>query len=346
MQHFHSIIVGQGIAGTTLAWRLLFGGDSFCVLNRVENSTSSLIAAGLISPITGQRLVKSWRWDEVWPEAQLFYERVSKELGETLLFKKAMVRIFSDQEEVDRFAKRQIPEYLQWMRLPDPPLNPAWFQNTLGSFEMPDAAQLNSRQYILRSRERFESLKAYHEVEHNLHEMLKVEKDGITIPSLGIKADRLFFCEGAEARFNPWFPKLRFNAAKGEVLTLRIPELLEDRMINRGIWLTPHEPTLFRCGSTYEWDQLDSTPTDAGKKQICEKLRGFMNLPFEIVDHQAAVRPVIDAGKPLIGYHPALHCLGFLNGLGSKGSLLAPFFSNQLLENRIDSEIDVARFLK
>ena len=59
-----AIIVGQGLAGTTLAWCLLEAGLSVLVTDREEEVTSSKIAAGLITPITGQRLALSWQVDK------------------------------------------------------------------------------------------------------------------------------------------------------------------------------------------------------------------------------------------------------------------------------------------
>jgi glycine/D-amino acid oxidase-like deaminating enzyme len=69
-----------------------------------------------------------------------------------------------------------------------------------------------------------------------------------------------------------------------------------------------------------------------------------------VVDHQAGVRPVIDAGYPALGRHPAYPQLAYFNGLGSKGSLLAPFFADQLVacllgEREPDPEVNVMRHL-
>ena len=50
------IIVGQGLAGTTLAWHLREAGQRVLVIDACEPVTSSKIAAGLITPITGQRV--------------------------------------------------------------------------------------------------------------------------------------------------------------------------------------------------------------------------------------------------------------------------------------------------
>ncbi len=87
---------------------------------------------------------------------------------------------------------------------------------------------------------------------------------------------------------------------------------------------------LFRVGSTYEWQQLDNRPTSQGRDEITAKLREFLRLPFEVIEHQAAVRPIHRNQYPVFGLHPQHDQLGYFNGLGSKGTLHAPYFASQL----------------
>ena len=81
LQQFDFLIVGQGLAGTALAWTLLRRGYRVLVVDRCDEITSSKIAAGLITPITGMRLVVSWRLDEFLPFATEFYRSVEQQTG-------------------------------------------------------------------------------------------------------------------------------------------------------------------------------------------------------------------------------------------------------------------------
>lgn len=59
---------------------------------------------------------------------------------------------------------------------------------------------------------------------------------------------------------------------------------------------------------------------------------------------------MIDAGYPVMGTHPTHPQLAYFNGLGSKGSLLAPFFAQQLAaclvgEGEVEPPLNVRRFL-
>ena len=73
------LILGQGLAGTTLAWQLRWRGFRVLILDRETEGTSSQIAAGLITPITGQRFVKRERYEELFASAEEFYRRVEAE---------------------------------------------------------------------------------------------------------------------------------------------------------------------------------------------------------------------------------------------------------------------------
>jgi glycine/D-amino acid oxidase-like deaminating enzyme len=172
----------------------------------------------------------------------------------------------------------------------------------------------------------------------------------VHLPPLGLEARTVVFCRGF-APADPLFGGIAFNAAKGEILTVRVPGLAEDRVVHRGVLLAPLGNELFRVGSTYTWDPLDSRPTPEGRAEIESKLRAFLKLPYEVIDHRAAVRPVIDAGYPVLGRHPAHPHRAYFNGLGSKGSLLAPFFANQLAahlcgEGAVEDRVNVSRYLK
>lgn len=162
------------------------------------------------------------------------------------------------------------------------------------------------------------------------------EPDGVRLPSLGVTAGHVVFCEGWAGRSNPWFPDLPFSPAKGEVLTLRIPELIERRVLHgSGVWLAPAGGDLFLAGSTYDRDDLTPTPTARGRDEIVGKLRQFLWLPFEVVGHRAAVRPATVGVRPLSGVHLTHPRLAYLNGLGSKGVLQAPLLAAELVERLV-----------
>lgn len=346
MKHVDFAIVGAGLAGTTLAWQLRRRGRSVLLIDREGGGSASRVAAGLITPVTGKRMAKSWRWDELFPAAVAFYREVEAELGATLLRERPALRLFADESERDAFARRA-GGMLAGLASPARDV-PGAFAAPFGGFEMPTAARLDVARYLDASREHFRRQGEYLTAELDPARDVELTAGGVRLPHLGIEAGGLVFCRGFAPDADPWFGGVRFNAAKGEILTLRIPDLTEQRVVHRGVWLAPAGGDVFRCGSTYTWDELDCEPTAAGRAEIEGKLRAFLRPPFEVIGHHAAVRPVIDAGFPALGRHPEFPQLAYFNGLGSKGSLLAPFFAGQLSllgEREPDAEVDVRRHL-
>ena len=349
LKSFDVIVVGQGLAGTALAWSLEWSGTRVLVIDRGSPVTSSKIAAGLITPITGQRLVKTWRLDELWPAAVSFYRRVEQVTGTSLFQQKPMVRLFQNGSEADFFARRvAASEFRELVRQPEPLFESNWFVSERGGFVMPSAGQLDVPQYLNVAREHFARASCYLTADLDPEHDLEIDSLGVSLPRLGVRAGRLIFCEGIDATSNPWFRSVRFKPAKGEILTVRIPGLNENRVVHRGVWLAPRGGELFRVGSTYEWQQLDNRPTAAGRDEILSLLREFLLLPFEVIDHQAAVRPIHLNQYPVVGLHPDHEQLGYFNGLGSKGTLHAPFFANhfaRVLSGKaiLDPEVDLNR---
>jgi glycine/D-amino acid oxidase-like deaminating enzyme len=68
-----------------------------------------------------------------------------------------------------------------------------------------------------------------------------------------------------------------------------------------------------------------------------------------VLGHKAAIRPATLERRPFLGFHPRYPAIGILNGMGTKGTSLAPFFANQLAQNivynfPVSPEADVHRF--
>ena len=336
---FDAIILGQGLAGTTLAWALRWRGLRFLIVDRDVAGTSSRIAAGLMTPITGSRLVKTWRWDQFWQVATEFYRRAEDELGTSFCFPNRLVRLIANASEQAYLDRRIASEFSGLVTRPQPLVDPRWFDDPLGGMEMIEGGRLNVAAYLLASRQRFTSDDQCVTADVDVNHDIELIPSGVRLPRLGLAARRLIFCQGIDGRGNSWFQHVRFNPAKGEILTLRIAGLNEERIVHRGVWLMPLGDGLFRAGATYEWNDLNSVPTPAGRDEICARLREFLRLPFEVIAHAAAVRPIVLHQYPVVGVHPHHQQLAFFNGLGSKGALQAPWLARHLAEFLFDGAL-------
>lgn len=336
MTEFDEIIIGQGLAGTTLAWQLLDRGRRVLVIDRAEAGTSSRLAAGLITPITGQRLTVSWRFPEFHSAAVNFYRSIEARTGSRLLHADGAVRLWQNERETEVFARRRADEagfaalVAELSPLPDA------ISTGPGGFEMPSAARLNVPLFLNVSRAEFQRHCAYCEADVDPADDLVVEPNGVGISRLGVFGQTVVFCQGIAATENSWFRGVEFDATRGEILTVAIPQLTERRTLHRGVWLASLGDGRFRLGATSRWDQLNEGPTEGGRDWLCTRLSEFLRGGFEIVGHDAGVRPIVKGRHPLLGRHPALPQLAYFNGLGSKGSLQAPAMAAQLAAHLVD----------
>lgn len=329
------LIVGLGLAGAALAWTMLRRGASVFVVDREEPRTSSRIAAGLMTCVTGQRLVKSWRWDELWPFAVEFYRGIEAETGTSLLDVGPMVRFLNTDSEREIFAKKRAGELAGLVReAPDLACDGRFHSSAAeGAIEILPGGRLRVADYLAVTREMLQRAESYRCADLSLPDDVELASDGIRIASLGLVVDRVVLCLGFAARGCAWLDWLRWNPARGEILTVDIPDLGEDRVVHAGVWIARQQGTRYRVGATYDWKSLDSGPTEAGRTELIGRLERVLRVPFEVVGHDSAVRPILHDLPPLIGPVPGVPNLAVFNGLGSKGTLQAPFFAEELLRS-------------
>ncbi len=355
-----TLIVGQGLAGSLLAWELLDRGQRLLVVDRDEEVTSSKVAAGIVTPITGKRLAPTWRGDEFWRYATSAYRRIENRCGRWFFHPAPIARLLASDDEERRWEKKRAEAVADRGegRLPTGTvpleIDAAIFHAERGGFEMPAAGWLDVPAFLEATR--------MHLLERLGYAIGKVDADEIEVGPKGVRwknidAGRVVFCQGWEGNRNRFFDWVPFRSAKGQILDLECPAAMtETRIINRAGWLLPLGGGKFRAGATYEWDFSDDAATRAtpgGRVEVEEKLRGMLRVPFVVTGQGAAVRPVIRESRALIGTHPAgelANRVGFFNGLGSKGVLNGPYFAAQLADHLVkgvplEAEVDLRRNL-
>lgn len=340
MRHVDFIIIGQGLAGTCLAWSLRARGASVVIIDNESPVSASRIAAGLMTPVTGQRLVKTWRFEELREAAWSFYHGIENTLGTNIIREATMLKVFQTPQELDYYERRRSdPGYQGLLSDICPP--PDQIFAPLGCCDLLRGGQLHVPRFLFQSRKHFQQDGSYLTADIKLPEDVVLNGHGVSLPRWGLNTDAILFCEGAAGPKNPWFTHIEYQLARGEMLTVRLDQWNKDRIVHGGVWVAPVDDIegrlgLSRIGATYDWSDFGSGPTAIGYHTLVERLKLLTHSTFEVVSHDTAVRPIVNHLHPVLGrhaLHPQLVCF---NGLASKGSLQAPYFADQLASHLID----------
>ena len=119
-------IIGQGLAGTCLAWELFDRGVAFEIVDR-ECGGSSRVAAGMINPVTGKNFQPSWRIAEFLPEAMAFYKSVEDRLGTKFWHPHPVLRLAADPKNWEKIrGKFSAEDVALWVIGEVPPPDDRW----------------------------------------------------------------------------------------------------------------------------------------------------------------------------------------------------------------------------
>ena len=353
------LVIGQGICGTFLSWWLEQAGLSYIVIDEERPATASRAAAGLINPVTGRRIVKTWMIDELLSFAMDTYAAISAGLqlnnNEPRLnyLKPATVIDFFPTPQMRLAFLKRLEEDPQYLALPTD--EHSWntqFRYDLG-YGMITSCYLADLPHLLPAfRDRLLQKGLLRQTIFN-HSSLIIEDKKVQYED--ITARYIIFCDGIESFHLPWFSRLPFAPNKGEALILDIPDLHSSApatpVFKKGMTLAPWKDNLFWIGSSYEWSFTDPNPTEIFRQRTEALLKDWLKPSFRILDHIASIRPATIERRPFIGFHPLHPAIGILNGMGTKGCSLAPYFAHQLVQHiahgaPIQPDVDVRRFTK
>jgi len=333
-----SIVLGQGIAGSTLAWFLHWAGHEVHVVDRGEPQTASKIAAGLITPITGQRFVKAEDFDRCRTISDSFYRKVEAVTGQKIFDEAPSVRMFRDDNEREFFLRDRLEQYQDEIELIS-------VKGTAVGFRMLKAARLRVQDYLTATREFFLQLGHFHDHSVNALTDIELRPDGVKLSPQGIECDRLIFCQGYQQQPNPWFPGIPDAPVRGEILKVRVPDRNDVAVEHRGYWFAPvlstalsrtqeeaHSPHEYLIGATYDRTNLKGPVDDSGRQELLSGLKEFQVGEFTVTDHFSAVRASTMQRRPIVAVHSEYRQLAILNGMGSRASQLAPVAAQELVE--------------
>ncbi|MEL7001401.1 MAG: FAD-dependent oxidoreductase [Bacteroidota bacterium] len=345
-QRVDYIVVGQGLAGTALSKILIKNGKKIALIDQETEKTSSKVAAGLYNPVTGRKLVRTWKADKLFPFMIQFYQGLEKSEGSDFMVDLPIYRPFlSIEQQNEWMAKSAAEEYALFVRKNYAHSKYDQVMNDFGGVELAHSGYLNVPKYLKVLRSSFEKLDVLMSTNFDFS-LLNIYNDKVVYQHL--EASKIIFCEGPRAVENPFFNWLPFRCVKGEVLDLK-SELEIDNIVNRGVFVIPKEKGLFKVGSNYDNNDMSWHATHKARKEIVGKLEQLVTCRYNIVSQKAGIRPATKDRKPFIGLHPKFETVGIFNGLGAKGVSLAPYFAQQFYnylehDEQLDTEVNISRY--
>ena len=340
------LVIGHGICGAWLGYYLEKAGIPFHVIDEQKENTASRIASGVINPVTGRRLVKTWMIDTLLPFCRDAYASATRETEIELFRQIPLIDFHSNLQRKKIFAER-MEESEIYLRSDIEDETWTEYFNTQDGYGIIEQCMLvNMRAFIDARKEHLVELQQFTSDAFDAAAM-QIEKEKVTYQ--GRKYNKIIFCDGVRGFSLPWFTNLPFANCKGEALWLQIPELPSSYLFKKSITLVPWEKDIFWAGSSYEWSFEDPGPTALFRERCIGLLKNWLKSSFRVVDHKAAIRPATLERRPIVGFHPQHPTIGLLNGMGTKGCSLAPYFARSLTENLqhgtpLHPEADITRF--
>ncbi|MES1223631.1 MAG: FAD-dependent oxidoreductase, partial [Bacteroidota bacterium] len=314
--HFNVLIIGQGISGTFLSHHFHKAGVSFLIIDESKPNTASKAASGIINPVTGRRIVKTWMIDELVAFAKTAYHDISNELNIECITETKIIDFFPTPQMRNAFSDR-FENDKTFLQLPaDENDRRNYFNYDFGYGEIAPVFLIDINRLLSSYRKKLITENVLLEEKFDTNE-LQVSDSKIQYKN--ITADRIIFCDGIESFSNPYFKNLPFAPNKGEALIIEIEDFPDDLIFKKGMNIVPLQHNLFWVGSSYEWEFENDRPNKIFRERTELILLEWLKVPFKIVDHISSVRPATLERRPFVGFHPVKKNIGILNGMGTKG---------------------------
>jgi glycine oxidase len=346
--HFDIIIVGGGLAGSAFALQCILQGKKILLIDEPNLSLSSKVAAGIWNPVVFKRLTKSYLVDELIPYLNTFYKQAEMLLQSNFIRDISIVKFLKEQHEIDFWHKKinsDMQPFLDELQL-NQNYHPHIYNEAKAYGKVKQTGVLNTNVFML-------SLHGYLKQNDMLLPQtfdfndLHITKNEVQYKH--ISANKIVFCEGYLVKDNPYFSYIPMKPVKGETLIIECKEANITDIINKHLFILPLGEGQYKVGATFNWDDLNDTPSDNGIEKLETELKAILKLPFTILKKEAGVRPSVIDRRPILGSHPVYPNMGIFNGFGTKGVMLCPYLSEMFYnfmfhEKTLLIEVDIKRF--
>lgn len=296
MKSVHSIIIGQGVAGTIVALELAKRNADFIVIDDERANTASTVAGAVLNNYNVRKRASNLSDKQNFDRAIEYYRSIDQQYGVCKLSCKQLL-LLDDQSESVIFPSNSSNNVII-----DEPLY-----------------ILNARTWLDFFKTMFIESERYQKETFNINHLVKKHNKYIWG---NYAAERIYICNGAAGRLDAILESAKWVKNKGDALIVRIPELSSQYIYQyRDLRLVPLKDDIFWLGTQHKWDFDTLTPDNVWAEHQVSLLQKILNLPFEILEHLYAERPTTSGQKPIIrSISPGIEVI---NGLGSKGFMRA-----------------------
>ena len=341
------IIVGQGVAGSCMALQLLENNKSFLVIDDNAHKASA-IAAGIYNPVVLKRFAVVWNAQQQIQKLKKVFHSFEQLLNQKYDFEFPVYRIFNDENEKKTWHKKSNRDDLKDFLSQDFHALDGYdnISQPLGSGEVKHTGRIDLTNLL-------PDFKTYL-IDNELclnetfdYNALNISSDYVTYKN--ITASKIIFAEGYHIKQNPWFNQLPIIGVKGEVLRVQTEANLPEAVVKAKEFLMPLNNNEYFVGATYDRDNVNYEITAEARKNLISGLRQFLSDEIDVVDQKASIRPTVSDRRPIIGSHPKYKHLICLNGMGTRGTMLAPVMVEELYQHlehqqEITPEANISRF--
>ena len=304
------LIVGQGLAGTALAWALERAGIDFLIVDAGHAGAASRVGAGLVNPVTGERWVAAPGWAEKAAEARAFYRDLEEAWGARFVTDLRIRREWRGEAEAAAVrAKVMRGELAPWLRPEGLEPGAAWIEGAWRA-DLPALIAAGRARWLARG---------------------VLREARLDSAEAAAWSGPVVWCAGAaETRLPDMKP------VGGETLELAVEPgpgagWREDVVRHDGVWVLP-------LGGGRAWAGASFVRDEAERAARREALRASVRRQLaDLAWRELAVlsgwRMTTPDREPRHGWLPGREGReGVLNGLGSKGALLAPGLARRWAE--------------
>lgn len=194
------LIVGQGLAGTFLSRALMNAGFSVRVIDQQQPFAASRVASGVINPVTGRRMVRTWEIETLMPFAVQTYTAFGKELGKELI-RQCNILDFHPTPQMHLAFEERIPEEKEYLRRPaDADQWQQYFAYPFGVGEIDPCWLIDLHTMLNGWRQLLQQKDALLDEWFDL-QALSISAEGVQYKNIAARA--VFFCDGISGFENP-----------------------------------------------------------------------------------------------------------------------------------------------